>query len=379
MPWSISGACSSTVSLIKVFEIVECGGPGGTGHQVAALCRGLDPQRFSVTLVFAVRSGSPEEYASSAGEAQAYHIPEMVRKISPFDDIRALIKLYRLFSREKPDVVHAHSSKAGFLARIAARLAGIPRIYYSPRGYGFLQEDCRRFTRLFYRILEWSVSGIGEIIAISPSEKTLAESLSGGRPVRLVCDPYLGDWPAEHGNATPGKLLVGACGRLTYARNPEAFVVLCQRLTDSRNGLSCLWIGGGEGEGELRRHLENMNLTGKVEITGWLASSEARARLRELDIFIHYSRWEGLPNAVLEAMAHGLPVVASDVPGNRDAVIHGNTGFLARSEIELLERALELADNPALRRRMGSAGRKRVLAEFSREACHQRLAEIYAG
>lgn len=328
--------------------------------------------------MYSVRGGSPEDYVESAGIPPAFHIPEMTREISPLKDLRALIKLRRLFLNEKPDVVHAHSSKAGFLARVAGRLAGVPKIYYSPRGYGFLQEDRSRLSRMFYKFLEWSVSWIGEIIAISPSEKDLAESLSRNNPVHLVCDPYLGTLPAETPRAASGKILVGACGRITYARNPEAFVLLCQRLTDSRNGLSCVWIGGGEDEPNMKRHLENMNLLGKVEVTGWLEPSAARERLRPLDIFIHYSRWEGLPNVVLEAMAMGLPVVASDVPGNRDAVVHGDTGFLARGEIELLERALELADNPALRRRMGEAGRKRVISEFNQDRCLSRLSELYS-
>src|SRR5581483_3647614 len=106
----------------------------------------------------------------------------------------------------------------------------------------------------------------------------------------------------------------------------------------------------------------------KVEITGWLEPAKALERLRGLDVFVHYSAWDALPNAVLEAMAAGLPVVASNVPGCRDAVVDGETGFIARDEVELLERCLKLVDDPALRRRMGEAGRARVAERFSRKA-----------
>ena len=164
---------------------------------------------------------------------------------------------------------------------------------------------------------------------------------------------------------------------MTHARNLGAFVNLCQRLTDSRNGLRCAWIGGGEEETAVRRDLENMNLLAKVELTGWLDAPQARRRMGGLDVFVHYSRWDGLPNVVLEAMALGLPVVASDIPGNRDAVIHGETGFLARSEVELLEYCLRLADDRDLRRRLGSAGRERVLREFDRTRALARLQELY--
>src|SRR5437016_5066091 len=118
---------------VKVLQIIECGGPGGAGSQVAAICNRLDHSRFEVGLVFATRPGcAPEEYRrQAAGAEKAFYLPEMAREISPIRDLGALRKLRELFKTEKPDVVHAHSSKAGGLARPAARLAGIPRIFYS--------------------------------------------------------------------------------------------------------------------------------------------------------------------------------------------------------------------------------------------------------
>jgi len=364
---------------LKVFEVLECGGPGGTGNQVAAICDGLDPKRFRVGLVFASRGTDPEKYRARAhGAEKAFHIPEMVREISPLQDLKALIKLYLLLREEAPEVVHAHSSKAGVLARLAARLAGVPRIFYSPRGYAFLQQDRSWASRELYRLLERSVSWIGEIAAVSPSEAELARGLSWGKTVHLVTDPCLWEIPEQGPPEHPGTV-VGSCGRLAAARNPEAFVNLAQRLTDSRNNLRCLWIGGGPEEGAVRRHLENMNLLSKVEVTGWLEPEEARERLKGLDILVHYSRWDALPNAVLEAMALSLPVIASDLGGNRDAVLPGVTGLLAGSEKELLEHTLRLVDDPELRRRMGQAGRARVLKEFSPAEALARLEALYQG
>ena len=94
--------------------------------------------------------------------------------------------------------------------------------------------------------------------------------------------------------------------------------------------------------------------------------------------FVHYSRWDAMPNAVLEAMALSLPVVASDVPGNRDAVVDGVTGFLVKSEVELLERCQLLLDDEPLRRKLGAAGRERVKREFSRDRMLAELSRIYA-
>src|SRR5262249_32973589 len=148
------------------------------------ICNGLDPRRFESVLVFASRGSDPEAYRQSAsGAGRAYYVPELVREISPLKDLKALRALRRILRTERPDVVHAHSSKAGVLGRVAARLEGVPRVYYSPHGYGFLQQDRSALSRGLYRLAEWSVSWIGEIAAVSPSEAALARPLAWGKPV----------------------------------------------------------------------------------------------------------------------------------------------------------------------------------------------------
>ncbi|MBI4375852.1 MAG: glycosyltransferase [Elusimicrobia bacterium] len=362
---------------LRVLQVLECGGPGGTGNQVAALCRYLDSMGVDVDLVFAVRSGAEAaEYRSRIpGGVRAHHVPEMVREISPLRDIKALFKLYRIFKNRRPDVVHAHSSKAGFLARVAAKLAGVPAIFYTPHGYSFLQLDRSALSRCFYRLLERSVSWIGEIIAVSDSEREFARLLSWGKTVHLVPDVYLGRMPPPPLREHHG-LVIGTCGRITSARSPNAFLELCRRLTAARPDLRCLWIGGGEDESFLRDEIERLGLSARIEITGWLAPEEARDRLRDLDILVHYSRWDALPNAVIEAMALGLPAVVSDIPGCRDCVVDGVNGFRARNLDELAARCLELSVDAPKRKALGAKGQEMVRARFG-NGNHERLLSLY--
>jgi glycosyltransferase involved in cell wall biosynthesis len=364
---------------LKVIEVIECGGPGGTGSQVAAICNHLNPDRFDVGLAYAVRPGySAEEYRSQAhGAKKAFHIAEMTREISPARDIKAFQELVRIFQSEKPDIVHAHSSKAGALARLAAKRTRIPHIYYSPHGYSFQMDDRSMSSRYTYRFLERMLSHIGHIVAVSVSEAALARTLTS-LPVHIIYDAYLGPLPDIH-EVRERPLKIGACGRLTHARNPRAFVKLAQRVTDSRNDVSFVWIGDGELRSEIDEMILDMNLKSRLEVTGWLGREELHKRLGELDIFVHFTRWEGLPNAVLEAMAHGLPVLASDIPGNRDLVIPGENGFLVKSEMELLEQTLETIDQPDLRQNMGQAGHARIKKDFTINKTISALEHLYLG
>ena len=126
-----------------------------------------------------------------------------------------------------------------------------------------------------------------------------------------------------------------------------------------------MWIGDGELRESFTAMIRAYCLESVLSLTGWLSREEALKRLASADLFVHYTRWEGLPNAVLDAMALGLPVVASHVPGNRDAVRPEVTGCLARNETELLEKTLALARDPERGSRMGRAGKDLVGREFS--------------
>ncbi|MFH2202048.1 MAG: glycosyltransferase family 4 protein [Elusimicrobiota bacterium] len=363
----------------RIMQVVECGGPGGTGFQVAALCGGLPAELFETHLVYAVRPGSnPEEYQALArGAARYHHVPEMVREISPLSDLRAWRKLYRIFRETQPAIVHTHSSKAGFLGRTAARAAGVPIILYSPRGYAHQQSDRSALSRGLYRFLESSVSWIGTIVAVSESEAALARELIGSPRVRVVRDAFLGDIPDDAVKPPrDGSVRICAAGRLCYPRHPEAFVRLAARATGP--GLSFEWIGGGELSIRVQALQEELGAAEKLKITGWLPRHEAFARLSTADIFVHFSRWEGLPNAVLEAMAAGLPVVASDIPGNREVVRPDETGYIAADEDQLLAHVMQLARNPDLRARLGTAGRETIRREFAKERMFREYARLYA-
>lgn len=366
--------------MTKVFLVLECGSPHGVGHQVAMICRHIDRARFETWVVFAVRPGTTREEfeAMTAAADRRVFVPQMTRAVSPLKDLAAFWTLYRLMRRERPDVVHAESSKAGVLARAAAWLAGVPRVYYSPHGYGFLQTDAGPLKRRFYWWVEKAFSWIGEIVACSSGEVELARALSWGAPVHQVRNLFALE-EAVPAPAPADGVTVGAVGRLTPARNPEAFLRLAAALSASRPQTRFVWIGGGELEAEVRAEAARLGLGGRLEVTGHLPRAELLRRFAGLDVFVHFSRWEGgAPIAMHEAMALGKPVLASDIAGNRDLVVPGVNGYLVRDEDELRRRAEELAASPELRERLGRGAREHLAREVSVERTMEALQGLYS-
>lgn len=334
---------------------------------VASICMGLDPDRVEILLIYAVRADTtPERFESSfPTHVRKIYVPEMVRPVRPGKDLLAVCKLYRVFRSYRPQVVHAHSSKAGLLGRLAAGAAGVPRIFYSPHGYSFRMTDVSWVARRFYSCIEWLASRIGSVVVNGPSELLAAQRLAGRRRVL----PYyngidvasMNPRYAERGTRT---LTVATCGRMTTAKNPEAFLRLSAGLAAEFPNVTFVWIGGGDCQ-QTQAFLdeaERLGLKGRIQVTGWLSPERARQELRNADVVVHYSRWDVLPTAVLEAMALGKPVVGSRAV---EQIVDGVTGFVAGSEEELIERSREVLGSWELRASLGRQARKAVEEEYS--------------
>ena len=154
---------------IKVFHIIESGDFGGSGRMVKNICNSLDSSRFEITLVYNTRYPTePQDFEATFNKnIRTIYLSEMVRSINLKKDVIAFCKLYRLFREKKPDVVHGHSSKAGFLTRIAGRLAGISKIFYSSHGYSFRMTDVSVISRGIFFLAEANPSSMISL-AISP-------------------------------------------------------------------------------------------------------------------------------------------------------------------------------------------------------------------
>ncbi len=293
---------------------------------------------------------------------------DMVREINFKEDYLSFIKLLKLLKKIKPDVVHLHSSKAGFLGRLCCVfLKDKPKVFYTPHGFSFLRTDISKLKKFAFFSLEKMISLFSDstIIACGDTEFMYAKKIGNSFLVRNGVDfenitaHYL---PYQENEI----ITIGILGRISFPRNPELFNKIALCFPDLR----FLWIGGGE--------LEDKLTAPNIEVTGWFAEKEQGFKyLNKVDIYIQTSLWEGLPIAVLEAMAFKKPIVASNVIGNKDAVVHDETGFLFNNFNEACFYINKLIINKDIRTKFGNKGFERCKTYFNTNQNFRELIDYY--
>jgi len=378
---------------LRVLEVTESLG-AGVLTVLLELCAGLDPAVFQVTLVYSSRPGAPSRHELARDFGPHVELVEIrgTRSIDPLRDLVTFARYVRLFRRVRPDVVHLHSSKAGFLGRIAARLAGIRNVFYSPQGLSFLRSDVSGMQQAAYRRLErFAARWGGTVVSASRSEAAALKGVvSEDRLVVVENGVDVGALDrivAGSGGTSKrsdverhvGPRIVGTAGRMSWQKDPIGFLEVAHQLHEAYGEtVEFLWIGDGEMREEVEARSRSLGLDDVVRITGWLDRTSAlRLLARDVDIYLQTSRWEGMPLVLIETMVLGKPIVARDVVGSRDVVENGTTGFLGEGTEELVERCGRLLDRLDLAERMGRAARARAESRFSSRLLCERTARLY--
>ena len=357
---------------IRVCHIITLLELGGAQQNTLYTVTHLDPSRFEPMLVTGA-GGILSDDARAAG-VRAHFVEPLGREVSPGRDLAALAQITRLLRRERPDIVHTHSSKAGILGRWAACLAGVKHIIHSIHGYGFNPTQ-PRLVREIYVSLERLTGRLATSAFVAVSRANLEEGLGlelfpEDRVTLIRSGIPLSDFRprgedgSEDGGAMArerGKVTVGMVACLKPQKAPVDFVrvaaIVMRALRRERaaGGVRFLLVGDGELRADVERAIQKEGLSEHVELAGW--RRDVPDLLRGMDLLLHTSLWEGLPRVFPEAMATGLPIVATRVDGAPEAVEEGVNGYLLPpGDVEgLARRTLELIRDAGLRRRMGAA------------------------
>jgi glycosyltransferase involved in cell wall biosynthesis len=351
---------------VKIIEVTNV--DFSLRHFLLPLMRGLRERGHEVIGVAA--EGKLLDVAREEG-FRIVPVP-MARNLSPRAQLGAFLALLRLFRAERPDLVHAHMPISGFLARIAARVAGVRRVAYT--GHGFLFNQPGPWPRRAASLaMEWLGGRLTDIFLTVSTEEAAdarrlglhrgATAIGNGRdPNKFRPDPAARARIRAELGVAADRVVVIAVSRLVRHKG------YLELLAAMRDVPAELWVVGerlssDRGE-DLAPHFAASGLGENLRLLGY--REDVSALLAAADIFVLPSHFEGLPMSVIEAMLSGLPVVATGIKGPREQVAEGETGLLVppRTVAPLAAALRRLATDPALRARMGAAGRARALARY---------------
>ena len=347
---------------------------GGTSVHVRDLSVALARLGISSTVLVGGRGPFVADLADHGVPCRV--IPHLGRAITPAADVRATAAVTAALRDLQPDVVVGHGAKAGVVGRLAARRLGLPAVY-NAHGWSFAPGVPSRHARL-HLVLERAAGRLpGSIIDVCDHDRELALSRGVGRPDQhVVIHNGIPDAPtgsrADPWRDPPHLVMVA---RFEPQKDHATFLHALAGLLHRR--WTAEIIGDGPGRDDAIALAAALGVGGRVRFPG--ARRDVAARLAGAQIFVLTSHWEGLPLTILEAMRAGLPVIASDVGGVREALEDGLSGLLVpRQDPTVLRRAIELlVDDPATRVAIGRRARRFYEARFVEDRMLERTATLY--
>ncbi|HHT62408.1 MAG TPA: glycosyltransferase family 4 protein [Clostridia bacterium] len=354
---------------MKILQVVTLSEVGGAQKVLFNIVSGLHNKADFEFHVAAAPGGELVDWLRGIG-VRVFEIPELVRPISPANDLKALIKLKKLMQEEKYDLVHCHSSKAGMVGRFAAKWAGVPRIVFTVHGWGVNDRQpllLRTLLGTAEKLAGWIST---DVVCVSQADYRLGKKFVKEEKRQVI---YNG---VEEPKGRRGKLreelgigkddiVITMAARLKKPKEPLLFlqvaaIMLCNNAGSRKNGkIHFILVGDGPLKKKCMDFVRERKLEKQVHLLG------TREDLMELypdfDIFVLLSSWEGLPLTICEAMREGLPVVASRVGGIEEQVQHGWNGFLLdKNAPDLVKDYIEkLVRDELLRQKMGANSKRK--------------------
>ncbi|MCX7805321.1 MAG: glycosyltransferase family 4 protein [Planctomycetota bacterium] len=373
---------------LKICYICEATA-GGVRKHLRDLILGLPSGKFEIAALLGDRGepGFAEDVRKFQARGAIVSLIRMGREISPVADFRALRTLQAAIKSLRPDIVHTHGSKGGFLGRLAASSTGVPRIVHTPHTFAF--QWARGTRRWAYMAAERFAAGRCHMfVAVGPSQRDLivASGLAPPERIRLIengVDHAVLFRPETRAEIRrelgigEGAAVVGMVARLAPQKGVRRFVEAARLVADAEPEARFVLIGGGPLEGQVRSQVSSLRLADRLLVLGH--REDAERLYPAFDVFVLSSLYEGMPYVLLEAQAAGLPVVATNVPGNSDAVSDGETGILVPPEDTgaIAGAVISLLRDPQRRCRMAGAGRRLVAERFALREFLRRHEELY--
>jgi glycosyltransferase involved in cell wall biosynthesis len=360
--------------VISVMHVITRLTVGGSSENTVSMIEELERFGYASTLVLGPQSEGPTVEDARRRGCRIVELDGLVREVSPARDVAAVGQLYRLFRRARPRIVHTHTSKAGFVGRLAAWLAGVPAVIHQPHGHIFYGYWSRPRTAMFVALERIAAHWTDTLVALTPRE--IEEHLErgigraaqyavvpSGVPTRALREaaPARAAARARLGLSAEAYVVAGV-GRFVPIKGFDLLVAALAELVARVPDAHVLLIGDGVERAALEAQAAALGVAGRLHISG--AVTDVIGVLPAADVLAAPSRNEGMGRVLVEAMALGLPVVGTRVGGIADVIVDGECGFVVPPEDPgaLADALVELGLDVARRGKLADGARPRAEA-----------------
>lgn len=358
--------------MIKILYILEATS-GGTQKHVIDIAKKIDKSEFQIDIIYSTDRNKNFVQESKGVFNNIIGLP--IRRSASFSDFSNIIKMRKIILENKYDIIHCHSTKAGFVGRLAAFVSRHPNVIYSPHGFMFCDNRILMKRYLYLSMEKYLGYVTQKLIAVSGSERDLALEYNIV-PNKKIITLYNSIDPSDFNdfnyvNKVPEKLkngseiVLGTVGRLYYQKDPITLIKCFKIINDKIPNTKLVMVGDGPLESVCLKLINNLGLNSKIELAGYQKNSKAYFQM--FDLFMLSSHYEGLPYALLEAMSMGIPSVGTNVVGIKDLILNGITGYLAEEGDfkGLANAAINLLNKPELLNEFSENAKKITCQKFN--------------
>lgn len=366
---------------------------GGAQENTLYNCVDLIEQFGDDVLLITGPSTGPEGellIEGRAGDLPVLQIETLARAIHPLRDWQAYRALSRQLVKFKPDVVHTHSAKGGFLGR-AAGWGRAPVVVHSVHGAPFHPYQNPLTRRLFIALERWAAQRCHHMISVADAMTDLMVN-AGVAPRSKFTTIYSGmdvepfrlsgrfrQAARTELGFSDSTIVVGKIARLFHLKGHEYLIQAAQQVIGQNPNVHFLLVGDGILRRQLESQIEQLGMSNHFRFTGLVPPQQIPYFLSSMDVLVHTSLREGLARTLPQALIAGKPVISYDVDGAREVAIHGETGFLLppKSVDALAQAILNLSNDSGLRQRFGETGAARFTEQFRHQNMTRQIRNLY--
>lgn len=345
----------------------------GVGKHIVDVVSHIDLNQVELTVIHSSQRLDYRFYEMKVkldGKVNFVAVPSLIREIHPVLDLKSFWVIFNQLKRIGPDIVHCHSSKAGVVGRIAAKLLRVKQIFYTPHAYAAQNQTLSKKKMNLYLKVERFLANWATTLTLNVSEGerqfALDHNIGTSESLKVLYNSiekiddsnreFKCGFCYEEFKATASNIVIGTVARLYTQKNPFEFLSIAEKICRKFDNVIFVWIGEGEFYEDVVKWVKSRGLADRIHFPGHKRDVENYHIW--FDIYLSSSLYEGLPYTLIESLSAHTAVVASNVIGNNELVMHEQNGYIYElGDIESAARYIEyLCQDKALRDKMASAG-----------------------